>query len=194
MFLETLPKDITIGETNYPIRTDFRTWIKVESILRDGNIQDYLKLSVICSICDLFYERDISNESTDAIIDGILSFWRMYKHINSKAKSTSDIAYSYEQDFDLIIAAFKQQYNINILKDDMHWFEFKSLFDGLGDDTAFKKIVIYRTIDLNKVPKEQIKDYRELKEYYRIKDDLIHQRTPQEIEAELLMKVGGAND
>ena len=193
MFLETLPTNIKIGEISYPIRTDFRTWIKVESILKDNDIPDEFKLSVITTVCDLFFSKDISQESIDAIYDSIFSFWRMYKPINKKAKVSQDIAYSYEQDFDMIIAAFKQQYNIDILRTEMHWFEFKSLFDGLNDTTMFMKVVYYRTVDLNKVSKEQVKEYRELKEFYRI-EDTTQKRTPQEIEAELLMKVGGLND
>lgn len=191
MFLEKLPKSIRIGETDYPIRTDFKTWIKVESILKDNNIPDSFKLSMIYTICDLFYENeDISTESIDAVFDGIFSFWRMYKSINKKAKISHEIAYDYNVDFDMIVAAFKQQYNINLFNADMHWFEFKALFDGLGEDTIFKKVVGYRTVDLSKVPKEQRKEYAELKDFYRIKNDVANRRTPQEIERELLAKVG----
>lgn len=192
MFLETLPRSIRIGEIDYPIRTDFRTWIKVESILKDSGIPDGFKLSMIYIICDLFYgNKAISNERVDAIADGIFSFWRMYKPVHEKAKPLKDIAYDYELDFDLIIAAFKQQYNIDILHVDMHWFEFKSLFDGLNENTMFRKVVGYRTMDLSKVPKEQVKEYRELKDYYQIKTEIVSEKSPQEIEAELLAKVGG---
>lgn len=192
MFLENLPKSIRIGEIDYPVRTDFRTWIKVESILKDSNIPDGFKLSMIYIICDLFYENeDISVESIDAVFDGIFSFWRMYKPVNEKAKISHDVAYNYDHDFDLIVSAFKQQYGINLFSDEMHWFEFKSLFDGLSESTMFRKIVGYRTVDLSKVPKEQKKEYAELKEFYRIKDDRgVNRKTPQEIEKELLKKVG----
>lgn len=192
MFLESLPRSIRIGETDYPIRTDFRTWVKVESILRDSNIPEGFKLSMIFIICDLFYENEnVSSENIDAVFDGIFSFWRMYKPVNEKAKISHDIAYSYDNDFDLIVSAFKQQYGINLFSDDMHWFEFKSLFDGLSESTMFRKIVGYRTVDLSKVPKEQKKEYAELKEFYRIKDEsVIDKKTPQEIEKELVAKVG----
>lgn len=191
MFLENLPKSLKIGETDYPIRTDFRTWIKVESILKDNNIHDSFKLPMIYTICDLFCENDdISDENTDAIYDGIFSFWRMYKPINKKARITHEIAYDYDVDFDLIVAAFKQQYDINLFNADMHWFEFKALFDGLGESTIFKRVVGYRTVDLSKVPKEQRKEYAELKDFYRIKTEIVNKKTPQEIESELLAKVG----
>ena len=191
MFLEKLPKSIKIEDKYYPLRTDFRTWIKIESILKDKNIPDQFKLSTIIVVCDLFYgNRKISKLDYGAILDSIFSFWRMFKPLNKKAKVTSDIAYSYEQDFDLIASAFRQQYNINLFEVNMHWFVFKSLFDGLSDETMFKRVVFYRTVDLSKVPKEQKKEYSELKEFYRIKEEVI-KKSPQEIEKELLAKVGG---
>lgn len=190
MFLENLPKSIKIGNISYPIRVDFRTWIKVESILKDNNIPNQFKLSMIVTLCDLFYGNiDIVNEEIDAIYDGIFSFWRMFKPINPKARHSNDIAYSYDNDFDLIASAFMQQYNINLFTQDMHWFVFKSLFDGLSENTMFRKIVGYRTVDLSKVPKEQRKEYFELKEFYRIRNEDVHKKTPQEIENELLAKV-----
>lgn len=191
MFLENLPKSIEIKSDFFPIRTDFRTWIKVESILKDVNIPNEFKLSMIIIVCDLFYGKtNIKKLNQDVILDSIFSFWRMFKPLNTKAKVTNDIAYSYDHDFDLIASAFRQQYNINLFEEDMHWFVFKSLFDGLNDNTLFKKIVQYRTIDLSKAPKEQRKEYGELKEFYRIKEDVV-KRSPKEIEQELLAKVGG---
>lgn len=185
-------KSIRIGDIDYPIRVDFRTWIKVESILKDSDIPNQFKLSMIITLCDLFYgDVDIVSEETDAIYDGIFSFWRMFKPMNPKARRSNDIAYRYDVDFDLIAAAFMQQYNINLFTQDLHWFVFKSLFDGLSENTMFRKIVGYRTVDLSKVPKEQKKEYSELKEFYRIKDESVHRKTPQEIEKELLAKVGG---
>lgn len=191
MFLEELPKSIKIENKYYPLRTDFRTWIKIESILKDKNIPVQFKLSTVIVVCDLFYgNKNILNIDHDAILDSIFSFWRMFKPLNNKGKVTNDIAYSYDHDFDLIASAFRQQYNINLFESDMHWFEFKSLFDGLSDETMFRKVIFYRTVDLSKVPKEQRKEYSQLKEFYRIKEEVI-KKSPQDIEKELLLKVGG---
>lgn len=192
MFLKNLPKSININETNYPVRTDFRTWMEVESILKDNNVPDQFKLTAIYMCCDLFYENEkIANENIDAIFDSIFSFWRMYKPINPKAKIPNNIPYKYDVDFDLIVAAFRQQYGIDLYTAEMHWFEFKALFDGLNSNTLFKKIVEYRTMDLSKVPKTQKKEYAEIQDFYKIREEVVNERTPQEIERELLAKVGG---
>lgn len=189
--INDLPRKIEVKNTKYKVRTDFKTWINVESILTDENIPSNFKLFVIANNLDLFYGNEkIFKEPMDAVINGILSFWRMFKESDSNGKSnaSNDRAYDYEQDFDLICAAFKQQYDINLRREQMHWFEYKSLFDGLTKETQFIKIVGYRTMDLNKVPKEQRKEYRRLKELYSIKKNKIRRRSQKEIEAELLSK------
>lgn len=189
--INDLPRKIEVKNTKYKVRTDFKTWINVESILTDENIPSNFKLFVIANNLDLFYGNEkIFKEPMDAVINGILSFWRMFKESDSKGTSnaSNDRAYDYEQDFDLICAAFKQQYDINLRREQMHWFEYKSLFDGLTKETQFIKIVGYRTMDLNKVPKEQRKEYRRLKELYSIKKNKIRRRSQKEIEAELLSK------
>lgn len=189
--IRNLPRKINIEGNRYSVRTDFRTWINAETILTDDNIPSNFKLFVLANNLNLFYgNEEIFNESMDAVINGILSFWRMFKESDNNAASntSSDIAYDYEQDFDLICAAFKQQYNINLRREQMHWFEYKALFDGLTKETQFVKIVGYRTADINRIPKEQRKEYRRLKEMYAIKKNKVHRRSQKEIEAELLSK------
>lgn len=185
---KNLPKSISVNTKNYRVRTDFHTWIDVESIFTDSNIPVEYKLYVMFNNLDLFYgNRKIFDEPLDAVYDGILSFWRMNKRGESKSiVKSNDVAYDYEEDFELICAAFRQQYNINLHTAKMHWFEYKALFDGLTKDTQFVKIVGYRTVDLNKIPKEQRKEYRELKNFYAIKKLQKHRRSQKEIEAELL--------
>lgn len=192
MFLiSELPKSIIINRNNYKIRTDFRTWIDVERVLVDDEIPAYYKLFILSNNVDLFlgYE-DVFDEPMDAIFESILSFWRLNREdkYSSRSKKKHDIAYDYEQDFDLISAAFKQQYDLDLRKANMHWFEYKALFDGLTKETQFVKIVGYRTTDLDKVPKEQKKQYRELKEMYAVKKKSSRRRSQKEIEAELLAK------
>lgn len=193
MFLKSeLPKSIEINKNSFEIRTDFRTWIDVERIMMDDEIPTYYKLYIMSENLDLFYGcEEIFNEPLDAVFDGILSFWRLNKRENSQSHSKrriKDIAYDYDEDFDLICAAFKQQYNLDIRSEEMHWFEYKALFDGLTKDTQFVKIVGYRTTDIDKLPKEQRQQYRELKEMYAIKKKTSHRRSQKEIEAELLAK------
>ena len=190
---QNLPKSIKVENRNFNIRTDFRTWIDVELILNDDLIPPQFKLFVMTNNLDLFYGNDeIFNYDMGTVLNSVFSFWRMNQEPSNTSKSnhTTDIAYDYEVDYGLITAAFMQQYRINLQETNFHWFTYKSLFDGLTDATQFVKIVGYRTIDLNKVPKEERKRYQELKEMYRINKTKTtrRRRSQKEIEAELLAK------
>lgn len=191
--IRNLPRRIEINTNSYPLRVDFRTWIDVERILVDDNIPPNFKIYVMSNNLDLFYgNEEIFDEPMDAVMEGILSFWRLFRKNESAEKvhkTNSDIAYDYDEDYDLICAAFMQQYNINLRRANMHWFEYKSLFDGLTKETQFVKIVGYRTTDINKLPKEQRKEARHLKELYAIRKNQPQKRTQKEIEAELLAKL-----
>lgn len=191
---QNLPKSIKVENRKFNIRTDFRTWIDVEMILNDDLILPQFKLFVMANNLDLFYGNDeIFNYDMGTVLDSVFSFWRMNQpssNNSSKQSHTTDIAYDYEVDYGLITAAFMQQYHINLQQMNFHWFTYKSLFDGLTDATQFVKIVGYRTIDLNKVSKEERNRYRELKEMYRINKTKTarRRRSQKEIEAELLAK------
>lgn len=191
--IRNLPKSIRIKRNSYRLRTDFRTWIDVERILMDDNIPPNFKIYVMSNNLDLFFgNEDIFDEPMDALMSGILSFWRLFKSDDKSAekhKTNTDIAYDYDEDYDLICAAFMQQYGINLRRARLHWFEYKSLFDGLTRETQFVKIVGYRTTDINKLPKEQRKEARHLKELYAIRKNQPPKRTQKEIEAELLAKL-----
>mgnify|MGYP001860472600 CR=1 FL=1 len=75
-----------------------------------------------------------------------------------------------------------KQYNIDLNEIDyLHWFKFKSLFEGLDDDNRICQIMSYRAIDLSKIKdKEQKKKYKKLKMKYALPDN----RTEEEKETD----------
>ena len=92
---------------------------------------------------------------------------------------------------DLIYAAFLQQYGIDILTTNMHWWKFKSLLDGLTNETKFMQVVGYRLMDISKIKdKNERKRLKELQDYYAIRSNMPVQRTQEEIERELFERLG----
>ncbi len=90
-------------------------------------------------------------------------------------------SYDFECDDGMIYAAFLQQYRVDLSKCDMHWKEFKALFDNLSDDTQFIKVVQYRNVELSKIKdKEQKAFYRRMKQIYALPD----KRTQEEKNAD----------
>ena len=94
---------------------------------------------------------------------------------------------------DLILAAFRQQYSIDLLTAELHWWEFKSLFEGLTDQTKFIQVVGYRTADISKLDKEQKQRYTELKKFYALPKEKAQDRSQEELEAEILLGLKGGD-
>ena len=87
-----------------------------------------------------------------------------------------DIAFDFEVDSSNIYAAFLKNYNIDLTKSNMHWFQFISLFSNLKD-TSLNDIMYYRTLDLSQYKGEQRTEMKNLKERYKI-----HKITKQQVE------------
>lgn len=186
---EELPTRITADDLEIPVSADFRSWIKADLILKDRQIPKEAKLPVICQYIGL----DLTN--LDVTIPdlwaGIFKFYMCEQEPRGEAVSSSSAtAYRFDCDWWLIYAAFIQQYGINLLTADLHWFEFRALLDGLTEQTQFIKVVQARLRDTSKLKGEEKAQAEKLKRYWKVPDDSAQEeRDPHEIEAELLAKI-----
>ena len=83
--------------------------------------------------------------------------WDAFQGFISGEKPDSendDPVMDFEVDAGAIYASFRQQYGIDLLRTDLHWFEFMELVAGLADGTAFSQRVRIRTLDESKVAAE----------------------------------------
>lgn len=183
-----LPKKIKTDTTSYQIETDFRSWIMFENIMVDTGIQDKYKLYFML---DRVMKEDYNYEEIEHILHALFSFYRLDKPIKQLQQTSSVIGYQYEYDMELILSAFRQQYGIDLLCVNMHWWEYKSLFDSLTDKTKFIQVVGYRTADTSNMDKEQKKHYEKLKMFYALPSVGECIRTQEDIEKEILAQLGG---
>lgn len=177
LLTETLPEYITISGNKYKIDTDFRIWIRVSQIISNNkiNAEDIIK------IIGLVFE-DIPHNVFETIQE-ILRFLNPLakKSGQNKNEKITRRIFDYEYDSEYIYSAFWQQYNIDLTKADLHWWQFLALFNCLSEDTAFSKIIQYRNIDLKEIKdKEMRKFYRKMKNLYALSDN----RTQDEKEAD----------
>lgn len=186
---EELPTRIIADDLKIPVSADFRSWIKADLIMKDRQIPKEAKLPVICQYIGL----DLTN--LDVTIPdlwaGIFKFYMCEQEPRGEAVSSSRAtAYRFDCDWWLIYAAFIQQYGINLLRADLHWFEFRALLDGLTEQTQFIKVVQARLRDTSKLKGEEKAQAEKLKRYWKVPDDSTQEeRDPHEIEAELLAKI-----
>lgn len=164
---DKLPEELIVCGKKYKIKTDFRTWINFSQIVFSGTI-DYKKLAK--GLKDIFDELP---SKLDKALIAVMHFYNPpKKQTKAHENKNSKRVYDFEYDAELIYAAFLQQYKIDLSKADLHWWQFKSLFDSLTNDTNFIKIVGYRGLNLADIKdKEQKKFYREMKELYALPDN-----------------------
>ncbi len=183
-----LPNTVRINDQEYAIKTDFRSWMQFENIMIDTGVTDEFKLFFMVNAV-----MDIPQKITKELIQALFSFHHLDKPIRKGTASTKDIGSRFDYDMDLILAAFYQQYHMDLLQAKLHWWEFKSLFDGLTDQTKFIQVVGYRTADISKLDKEQKKRYKELKEFYALPIERVQDRSQEELEAQILSQLKGGD-
>lgn len=158
------PKCLSIGEKNYKINSDYRTWIEFETLLiknQDISFSDILSL--------LFPDELPLNESQEEITEQILWFYRCGQPEDNNSGSKGSQVFDYDFDAGYIYAAFMQQYDLDISKPYIHWWKFRGLFLALDENTEFVKIMGYRSMQISsKMTSEQKSFYTKMKKLHKI--------------------------
>lgn len=184
---DTLPDHITVDGELVPIDTSFRTWIKFICIMSNNEISNSVKLAKACKLCiGQLPKANTLSDLMEALVTfsiGILPE-KNVETVNSSKKAI----YDFEADSKAIYNSFMAYYHIDLLTADLHWWQFKTLFDGLGEDTEIMKIIGYRTINLSKIKdKEQKSFYKKMKQRYALPDNRTEEEKEQEMNNMLAM-------
>ena len=79
-------------------------------------------------------------------------------------------SFCFEQDANLIYAAFYAAYSISLSTIGfLHWWEFMALFEGLPEDTRIRQIMYYRTADTTGMPKQERKHVERMRNLFRLR-------------------------
>lgn len=165
ILIDNLPDTVVINETDYPIHTDFRLWIRFE-LLMLGRL-DEKKVAGLLIMC----YKQLPSDLREAL-RALMGFYAGCSPNGQEGEAErSKPIYSFEHDADYIYAAFMAQYGIDLQVAELHWWQFKALFKSLNDTNQIVKIMEYRSIDLSKIKdKEQRKHYRKMKALYKLPD------------------------
>lgn len=179
---DTLPDRITVGNDDILINTSFKTWIKFICIMSNNEMSNAVKLARVCKLCiGELPKSDTLSDLMEALVTfsgGIPSEEKAVDVVETSKKAI----YDFEIDSKAIYNSFMAYYHIDLLTADLHWWQFKTLFDGLGEETEIMKIIGYRTINLSKIKdKEQKSFYQKMKQRYALPDN----RTEEEKEKDM---------
>lgn len=164
---DKLPSTICHGGKIYPIRTDFRVWLKFDSIMHNDALPER-KLEEIIKLCILPGELP----PLEAILQGLFLFYRAGDSFESDETEQKAPVFSYEHDSEYIYAAFLQAYGIDLTEiTELHWFKFQALLKSLPEETKLSKIISCRSADTSDIKDSKLKKaYEKLKRIYALPD------------------------
>jgi len=171
------------------INTNFRSFILFELLMQDKTINTNEKIALTLS---LFYEN-LEKEDYKKALEGVIWFYsggkdkKNEEKVKNKEERAREKIYSYEYDAELIYSAFWSQYKIDLNEiDELHWWKFKALFEGLNDDNKICQYMSYRAMDLSKIKdKDQKKYYADLKRKVALPDDRTAEEKERDFAGEL---------
>ena len=177
LLLDRLPTE----HEGLKIDTNFRSFILFELLMQDKTVSVENKIAFSINI---FY-KEMPSDIKKAI-DVILWFYARgdtdKKSGKKEEKSGKDRIYSYEHDANYIYSAFLSQYGIDLNEIEyLHWWKFKSLFEGLNDENKICEIMGYRAVDLSKIKdKDRKEKYKKLKSAYALPDERTEEEKEQD--------------
>ena len=128
---ESLPDSVTVNGKRVRVDLDFRNVLKMMEILSRDDLmpeaREFLALKCICK------------RPRKGMMYPVRRL--LFPGAGGEHKKITD----FEQDADLIRAAFMQEYRINLFRDKLHWFEFSCLLGCLPEGSKYMEILSIRT-------------------------------------------------
>ncbi len=179
LFCGELPDKITVCGEDFPIRTDFRVWVRFGQITEQSrSVKDFTVA------LPLVFVNKTLPASFDATLSELFRFYACGQtERRTKSGGSTKKVVSFTHDSALIYCAFMAQYHIDLMNENLHWWLFRALFDGLEEKNKICEIMSYRAADLSKIKDRKQKDfYRRMQRLYKLPDT----RSLEEIEQENL--------
>ena len=173
---EKLPCSIEVGGKEIYIRTDYRVWLKFESIMFDASKVSIKKIADAVINCIDASKSKTLPENLQELIEALMLFHGCNEKPKTKKTNESENrkapVFDFEEDAAYVYAAFLAQYGIDLVEiPHLHWFKFNALFRSLDDTSKIMKIMSWRDMDLSKIKdSEQRKVYSKLKETFALPD------------------------
>ena len=180
LLTEPLPHLVDVAGHKFPIIWDFRAGVQLEMLMDNPDMSDNEKAA---EMLELYYPyKTIESVPKEKIWflrhlpeaqEAILKFytgWQAPQLPGQEGTGDSDKkrACSFFYDSANIFASFWQQYGIDLTNTKLHWWTFVNLLTALNEDTPQGRIMMYRTIDIAGMPKEQKQQYEKLKRRYEL--------------------------
>lgn len=170
-----LPCTIEVGSEKYYVHTDYRVWLRFESIMFDASKNSIQKMTDAVINCIDVKENKMLPGNLQELIEALMLFHGCNEKPKPRKKNEDEHkapVFDFEEDAAYVYAAFSSQYGIDLTEIPyLHWFKFNALFRSLDDSNKIMKIISWRDMDLSKIKdNEQRKVYQQLKDTFALKD------------------------
>lgn len=158
------------------IDMSFDNILRVFELFDDPYFKSYEKILIVLEMLVVEYEliSDLDFMEQFQLYDFVM---KEFLGIESDKEQTEQKRImDFNKDAGLIYSSFLSEYNIDLFKQHgkLHWEKFSELLSNLGDETAFKQVVGYRTMKVPSI-KETSKEHREhiqkMKRIYALEDE-----------------------
>ena len=150
----------------YKINTSYRVALKCDDIYKDDTIGDYEKNLAIIYI--LLGEKAINDRKNFPEIIELIS-----KYLSCGKEVTRDNykipSMDFVQDEGYIKASFMSDYGIDLNKDDMHWWKFFDLLQGLTESSVLNRVRSIREEPLSGKKGKELSKWIEVKKQVELK-------------------------
>lgn len=161
---DALKSSVNVNGEEIGIKTDFRIWLRFDSILKSKK-SFWEKLTDMIMLC-LAPNEELPGDAA-ALFDALLDFYCRGRKPSGGGKHVFDA----EADADYIYAAFYEQYGIDLTETSMHWHKFCALLSGLSDNTCLMQIIRIRSMDGSGLDSKNRASLRKLKSAYALPQD-----------------------
>lgn len=160
------PQFVKVNDKKYKINTSFRTAIECNTIAEDKNITDLERGLAI--IYKLFGDEGINNpDDYEKLLQMAQKYLLCGKEYDIENNEKQDM--DYVEDMDYIEASFMSDFGIDLTSEDMDWWKFNKLINGLSNSEMGNCCVLNRVRNLRNLNLNDIKDSKQREQLAKAK-------------------------
>ena len=167
------PESARINGVDYKINTDFKVALECFRIIEDDTIEDEERsLAIIYKLFGFIPDKD-----RDLFLDRAIKFLQCGETTEKQLSKEKDL--DFFQDEKYITASFMSDYKLDLSKEDIHWWQYINLIQGLTENSILSRVRYIRNYDLS-----EIKDNKERQKMIEAKNSvaLKEKKTKKQLE------------
>ena len=174
--MNNYPYYVEVNGHKYKINTDFRYAIKCNEIAQDETIGDFERALAI--IYTLFGDEGIENPND---YEKLLKMAQKYLSCGKELDGSADKPdMDFIEDYAYIKTSFRSDYGIKLDEENMHWYEFMEMMNGLSNSELGDCCILNRVRNLRNFDLKDIKDPKERSKIQKAKDSVALKKTKRE--------------